>query len=146
PKGKKRDNLAASRDQIALSRRLVRLHSEVPITIDWHAASAGHFDPAFAAELFAEFGFHTLTSQMRQRAKGSVQNVANRYEAIATPERLAWLVEQLGTQEQISVDTETTSVYPCWAEIVGYSFSWKPNEAYYIPIRAPAGEPQLDHA
>ena len=68
PKGKKKDNLLGSREQIALSRRLVRLHSEVPITVPWESARAGHFDPAGAADLFAEFGFHTLTNQMRGRA------------------------------------------------------------------------------
>src|SRR5690606_13176339 len=29
-------------------------------------------------------------------------------------------------------------------EIVGYSFAWKPGKAYYVPVRAPQGEPQLD--
>ncbi len=44
---------------------LVRLDSEVPISIDWEAAKAGQYDPAGAAELFTEFGFHGLTNQMR---------------------------------------------------------------------------------
>ncbi|MEX0818056.1 MAG: DNA polymerase, partial [Pirellulaceae bacterium] len=42
------------------------------------------------------------------------------------------------------IDTETTSTNPRWAEIVGYSFAWKPGEAYYVPVRAPLGEPRLD--
>ncbi len=50
----------------------------------------------------------------------------------------------MSQQKQISLDTETTSVYPRWAEIVGYSFAWKEGEAYYLPVRAPAGEPCLD--
>ena len=60
----------------------------------------------------------------------------HRYEAIATPEKLAWLVAEMAKQKQISVDTETTSVYPRWAEIVGYSFAWNEGEAYYVPVRA----------
>jgi DNA polymerase-1 len=144
PKGKRKENLLASCDQIPISRRLVRLDSEVPIGIDWQSGRAGQFDPTGAAELFSEFGFHGLTNQMRALAKTEAPEFTHRYETIATPERLEWLVEQLGKQKQISIDTETTSVYPRWAEIVGYSFAWKEGEAYYLPVRAPEGEPRLD--
>lgn len=144
PKGKRKENLLASRDQIVVTRRLVRLHSEVPISVRWNSSQAGHFDPAGAAELFAEFGFHSLTNQMRQRARKDVPGFTHQYEAIATPERLAWLVDEMSRQKQISVDTETTSVYPRWAEIVGYSFAWNEGQAYYVPVRAPAGETELN--
>ena len=42
------------------------------------------------------------------------------------------------------LDTETTSICSRAAQIVGYSFAWAPGEACYIPVRVPAGEPQLD--
>ena len=144
PKGKRKENLLASLDQIKISRLLVRLDSEVPISVDWQAGLAGQFDPAGAAEFFSEFGFHGLTNQMRSLAKVDAPKFTHHYESVATPERLAWLVEQMSRQEQISVDTETTSVYPRWAEIVGYSFAWREGEAFYVPVRAPAGEPCLD--
>jgi len=144
PKGKRKENFLASRDQLPVSRRLARLHSEVPIEIDWPAATTGRFDPAGAAELFAEFGFHTLTSQMRERVKADAPAFTHQYEAITTPERLQWLVGQMSRQKQISIDTETTSLYPRWAEIVGYSFAWNSGEAYYVPVRAPVGEACLD--
>ncbi|HEY2828221.1 MAG TPA: DNA polymerase I, partial [Pirellulales bacterium] len=85
-----------------------------------------------------------LTNQMRGLAKADATTFTHCYEAITTPERLQWLVGELNKQKQISIDTETTSVYPRWAEIVGYSFAWKEGEAYYLPVRAPAGEPCLD--
>ncbi len=65
---------------------------------------------------------------------------------IATPERLAWLVGELKRQKLVSFDTETTSTRPRWAEIVGYSFAWNDGEAYYVPVRRAAGQPQLDPA
>ncbi|HEY2882595.1 MAG TPA: DNA polymerase, partial [Pirellulales bacterium] len=144
PKGKRKENLLASREQLKVTRRLVRLHCEVPISINWDRARAGRFDPAGAAEFFAEFGFHALTTQMRARTKSDAPAFTHRYETIATPERLEWLVSEMSQQEQISLDTETTSIYPCWADIVGYSFAWKEGEAYYLPVRAPLGEPCLD--
>jgi DNA polymerase-1 len=42
------------------------------------------------------------------------------------------------------MDTETTSQCARTADLVGLSFAWKPGEAYYIPLRAPAGERTLD--
>jgi DNA polymerase-1 len=69
-----------------------------------------------------------------------------KYTTIATLEALAELVDKARQQPRVVVDTETTSVQPRWAEIVGYSLCWQPGEAYYIPVRAPADEPQLDPA
>ncbi len=68
------------------------------------------------------------------------------YKTIATLADLDWLVGELSRQPRFVIDTETTAVLPRWAEIVGYSFCWKPGEAYYLPVRAPAGEAQLDPA
>jgi DNA polymerase-1 len=42
------------------------------------------------------------------------------------------------------VDLETTAVWPRWAEIVGFSLGWREDEAWYVPVRAPAGERHLD--
>ncbi len=49
-------------------------------------------------------------------------------------------------QRRYAVDTETTHLWPRWAEIVGYSFSWEDGVAWYLPVRAPEGEPRLDPA
>lgn len=68
------------------------------------------------------------------------------YRTVATAKELIDLVELLGTQTRLSIDTETTSIHPRWAEIVGYSLAWADGEACYIPVHAPAGEPQLDPA
>jgi DNA polymerase-1 len=54
------------------------------------------------------------------------------------------LVDRLAQQELISVDTETTHVWPRWAEIVGISLAFAVGEAYYIPIRGPERQRCLD--
>jgi DNA polymerase-1 len=68
------------------------------------------------------------------------------YTTIATIDELSRLVAEATEQSRIVIDTETTAILPRQAEIVGYSLAWKPGEAYYIPVRAPSGEPQLDPA
>ena len=44
-------------------------------------------------------------------------------------------VKKLEEQSVISVDTETTSINPVEAELVGLSFSYAPNKACYIPVQ-----------
>ncbi len=61
-----------------------------------------------------------------------------------TPEKFAAFLDALSKQTRFSFDTETTSVDPLKAEIVGYSFSWDEGSAYYVPVRGPMGEPILD--
>ncbi len=39
----------------------------------------------------------------------------------------------LQKQPVFAFDTETTHVWPCWAEMVGCSFCWQDGEAYYFP-------------
>ena len=43
-------------------------------------------------------------------------------------------VKKLNEKDLISVDTETTSLNPLQADLVGISFSCDTNEAYYIPV------------
>ena len=68
------------------------------------------------------------------------------YRTVATAQDLIDLIELVGAQPRLSVDTETTSIHPRFAEVIGYSLAWAPGEACYIPVHAPAGEPQLDPA
>ncbi|OAV43414.1 DNA polymerase I [Lewinella sp. 4G2] len=51
----------------------------------------------------------------------------------SAPERAA-LIDQLKQQRIFAFDTETTSIDPTQAELVGLSFSWAPGEAYYVPV------------
>jgi DNA polymerase-1 len=141
---KRKENLRAFQDQAMVSRQLVRLHRDTPLEIDWNAARVGGVDQNAVAELCREFGFRQLAERLAGLTVREAPSewVAN-YQSIVTLERLEWLVEQIKQAGRVVVDTETTSVHPRFAEIVGYSFCWKEGEAYYLPVRAPAGEPQL---
>lgn len=65
------------------------------------------------------------------------------YRAITTPEELQALVAELSGCRRLSIDTETTSIHPRHAELVGISLCAAPGAGYYLPIRAPEGEPRL---
>jgi DNA polymerase I len=145
-KGKK---LLECREQALLSRQLVRLDTQVPITADWDASRVGDFDHDAVVALFADFGFRSFADRFSKLAAAPASTTAStasdaNYQIVDTPEKLSALIGELQQQSLISVDTETTHVSPRCAEIVGYSFAFKPNEAYYVPVRGPAGDRVLD--
>jgi DNA polymerase-1 len=144
PKGKKRDNLVAGKEQAFLSRKLAELKRDVPIVFDWNDGRVGGIDGDAVAALSREFGFRQLAERLSTLSVLSAPATWNaRYEAVATVEALDALVEKLSQQKRIVIDTETTSIYPRWADIVGYAISYQEGEGFYIPVRAPVGEPQL---
>jgi DNA polymerase I len=68
------------------------------------------------------------------------------YHLVNTPELFESFLAQLRGQPCISLDTETTDIRPRFAELVGMSFAWNNEEAWYVPVRGPEGEPHLDLA
>ena len=58
------------------------------------------------------------------------------YQLVDTPEARAKLLAYLLKQDEISLDTETTSTEAIDAELVGLSFAVKEGEAFYVPIPA----------
>lgn len=78
--------------------------------------------------------------------EGAVQR---RYEAILDAPTLARWLEKLQAAELICLDTETTSLDPMRAQLVGMSFSIESGEAAYLPLAhhyagAPAQLPLLE--
>ena len=65
------------------------------------------------------------------------------YSAIVTLDQLKDLVETLSAQEIISFDTETDGLER-EATLCGLSFSWKPKQGVYVPVRSPQPEAHLD--
>ena len=184
PGAKRRENLEKFRDQALLSRDLVRLDTQVPITIDWNAGRAGRVDLEAALALFHDLGFRGMGQKLSALVKGTggggrgarddetrkgeggrgkaeiseetpidVSSLAPRPSPLAptfiahlvdTPEAFEAFLAQLRQQKSFSFDTETTSVWPRWAKLVGMSFAWNDREAWYLPLRAPEAERHLE--
>jgi DNA polymerase-1 len=146
----KKENLKKYREQALLSRTLVKLDAHVPVSISWKAARPDGGDYARARALFEAFGFRRLAERLPAirgtAAQADVMSPAGKpvYCTIDTPEALAVLVSEMRQQKQISIDTETTHIWPRWADIVGISLSWDENRAYYLPLRGPQGSRLLD--
>ncbi|HEY1065586.1 MAG TPA: DNA polymerase I [Pirellulales bacterium] len=143
--GKRKDNLINFREQALLSRKLATLNPNVDVFIDWEQGKPGGIDADKAEKLFARLGFKRLADEMRA-LNLSVQPAHwdADYRLVETEEKFAAFLAELQQQTHVSVDTETTSVHPRDAELVGMSFAWTPGVGYYLPVRAPAGAPRLD--
>ena len=57
-----------------------------------------------------------------------------RYETVATEAALEAWMRRIETAPLVSIDTETTSLDPLQAQLVGISLSIEPGEACYIPV------------
>ncbi|MBX0334428.1 DNA polymerase I [Pontibacter sp. HSC-14F20] len=61
-------------------------------------------------------------------------NTMQDYHLIDTPALRQSLIRYLQKQQEFSFDTETSSIDPITAKLVGMSFSYLPGEAYYVPV------------
>jgi DNA polymerase-1 len=68
------------------------------------------------------------------------------YQLVQTSAQLRQLVRQLRQQKRLALDLETAGLDPFQDPIIGYAFCWQAGQAYYLPLRAPAGEKVLSEA
>jgi DNA polymerase-1 len=143
---KLRENLSTFREQAMLSRRLVAIDTEVPLSVELSSLKVADPDVERLAGLFRELEFKRLQKQFPAKTDLSKK----KYRAILNEEALNGLIDELKRAGTFAVDTETTAKDPMRAEIVGLSFACRPNEASYIPLRHRyAGVPEQldpDHA
>ena len=66
--------------------------------------------------------------------KENIENVAHRYHLIDNDEQREMLIQHLAMQDSFCFDTETDSVDPIEAQLVGIAFCAYEKEAYYIPL------------
>ncbi|RKY06497.1 MAG: DNA polymerase I [Planctomycetota bacterium] len=69
-----------------------------------------------------------------------------KYTLVDTQGKLDDFVKKLAKQNAFAFDTETTSINAMRADLVGMSFSWQADAGYYLPVKAPPGQPTLDIA
>lgn len=86
-------------------------------------------------DLFAEFE-NNPTGDLKNSILETFESLGCRYQLIDNEEKRALLIKKLLTADFFALDTETTSVEPMSAELVGMSFAYKENEAFYVPVPA----------
>ena len=72
----------------------------------------------------------------------TLESLTYNYQLVDTEEKRTELLQNLLTKEIFSLDTETTGTDPITAELVGMSFSYAENQAFYVPVPADRTEAQ----
>ena len=175
-KGVVGENLRKALDWLPTGRTLVTVKCDVPLAIEFDELGYKPADVEKLDALFEKFGFKGMraalgkTSKTETAAENSVFKQADKdatasrwssgevataqtefintrkYECISTEAQLdAWLAK-LNATALVALDTETTSLDPMTALIVGLSFACVAGEAAYLPLRHiyPGAPDQLD--
>ncbi|MDZ7266744.1 MAG: DNA polymerase I [candidate division KSB1 bacterium] len=134
-----RENLRVHAEQARLSRRLVTIETQVPLSLTLEDLRYRGVDAARAAALCRALEFHSLIPRFVESAAPTVTT----YHLVDTPAAVQRLVGQLEQAAIFAFDTETTAADPLRAELVGLSFSWREGEGWYVPV-APSPTGRLD--
>ncbi|SNZ01081.1 DNA polymerase I [Flagellimonas pacifica] len=67
-------------------------------------------------------------------SRDTISDVSHLYQNIQPGLGLKLFIEKLMQQTSVCFDTETTSINPLEAELVGIAFSWEAKKGFYVPI------------
>jgi len=148
PQNKRRETLLANKDKALLSRQLVTLKDDVPVKDDPSSFILKKIQKEKLYNFLREMEFNKLLSRAIsfygetenkkiQPSDSKIQLPAfdvEGYESIIDEKILDKWIKILNAQSVIAVDTETSSLNPLDADLVGISFSYAPNKACYIPL------------
>jgi len=135
-----RKKLCEQAEAARLSRELVTIRTDVPVTLDLDACAVKEPDPERLRLLFEELGFRQFLQDMDIASAPPETD----YRLVDTPEAFAAFLAELGKQPRFAFDCETTSTDPMRAELVGMSFSWAGGTGWYLPVRGPLGDRVLE--
>jgi len=156
------ENLRKSLDWLPKARALLTIKCDVDLPVAPGDLALRPRDRAKLAELFERFDFKSWLRDLEGREAAveakepparapqlasepsavSPQSSRN-YETVLTEKQLdAWL-KKIGKADLVALDTETTSLDPLKAELVGLSFAIEAGAAAYLPLaHRYAGAPQ----
>ena len=126
------DSLRENEQIARLSKDLAQIDVNVPLEIDWDELRLKPPDEEKLAGLFKRYEFRSLLKELTPTGEAAMES--RNYRSIADENALASFLKQLEKAKEFSFDTETTSSDPMRAHLVGMSFSWKPFEAFYLPV------------
>lgn len=127
-----KENLMTHRDLALLSRQLARIRTDVPIDFQLKDFSLSPPDLKSLKEIFKELEFNKFLKELVEEKRSSA--IGKDYQLITDPEAFSTLLEDLKKKAYFSIDLETTSPYPMWADLVGISLSHTAHQAYYLPV------------
>ena len=169
-KGKQKENVEKFSEQALLSKRLATIILDVPIDVAWGDLEIGERNDEAIKEICVEFEFNSLgkrlfggdfkagRGQAAKPTKSSSSNaptedeetigadlktakdVEHDYQLITKAEDRAQLIKTLSGLKSFCFDTETTSLQPRNAQLLGFAFSWEAHKGCYVAMPNEANE------
>ena len=162
-KGALKKKVEENVDMINFSKFLATIRLDVPIEFDEDLLVLQNPDVQKLKKIYADLEFKNLLSKLdgpiaSQKKAEAVQlslfddyvandaeekkystlseltSVEHKYQLIDNEELMVDFLGKLAQQEFFCFDTETTGINTISDDLVGFSFSWKEFEAYYVPI------------
>ncbi|MAV56019.1 MAG: DNA polymerase I [Candidatus Pelagibacter sp.] len=146
PQKKRKQTLIENKKSAIISKKLVTLKDDVPVKNPLGDLIIKSIKKDKLYNFLREMEFNRLLSQaislygdleinksVEKNEKITKIDTTN-YETIIREDQLEKLVSTLEQKNLISVDTETSSVNPIEASLVGLSFCYGSGKAYYLPL------------
>ncbi len=130
---KQREKIENSREMLVLSLDLVTIDTEVPLEPGVEGLTAPEPDTEALSKVFKRLDFQSLAAKVVAVEEDTVEHD---YQTITTEKELRAMVAELKKAGSFAMDTETTSLFPMQAELVGASFSASEGRAFYVPFNA----------
>lgn len=141
------DNLRKALDWLPMARKLITIRTDVPLDVAVTDLAMRAQDRTALLELFTRYHFRTWLRELSATAPdapaigeaqgslfASLPQPARQYETLLTLAQLDEWMAKVAAAEVVSVDTETTSLDPMQARLVGVSLAVTPHQAAYLPL------------
>ena len=141
-----RNLLLEYRDQALLSKQLATIVRETPVQLDLERLLFWRYDRKSVVDVLKELEFFNVVPRVPEpKGLGVAVQTLGAHQMVDRPEivdyrlvdtegNLTRFLEELSQASDFSFDTETTSLDPMRADLVGISFSISPGRAWYVPI------------
>ena len=133
-----RNGLLECKEDALLSKELVTIDTNVELNCGISELIRNDFDLSTLRNLFQEFEFFGLVKQLDEieaDLQTKEKTKQKNYKTVTELSSFKTFVESIKKGTLLSFDLETTSVDPMQAEIVGLSFSIRPDSGVYVPLQ-----------
>jgi DNA polymerase-1 len=145
PQNKRRETILKNKNKAILSRKLVELKNDVPVKQKIETFTLKKINKEKLYDFLREMEFNRLLSQVISRyGETFEQKVKNlkktpifdlkKYQTILKINQLEEWIKKIEEKGIVAVDTETSSLNPHEANLVGISLCSGPGTACYIPL------------
>ena len=133
-KGKVKENISNSSQTIDLAKKLIKLKNDVNVSTNLDDYLIQSRNEELLSEIITKYELKSIAKNFSIEKKISTTKNKKKYKVIKSERDFLNLLDILLEEKIFAFDTETTSLDPFDAELVGVSFSIKEHNAFYIPL------------